>query len=390
VTVPLVMPAQDARGLSTELAGSSLVVQSKGVTASLAANSDWTSHDQTGGIMLVSQSGAEEVELMVSAAGVPEPVSTVIDRAYIQTWLTTDARQDRAVYRFWTGENGLRISLPAGAQSDAVRVLLDGRPIPYRVPTEGELVLLLRGDQPREHVLELSYPFRSRPAVGALRLDIPVMEGTRWTRQLFWQLITPGEEHLLAGPRTMSREDRWAWNGWRWGPRPRHGQRQLERWAGGMHQYQPPVSVNEYLFSSFGPVDRLSARTGMRHLILAVCSGLVLVVGLVLIYVPLLRRPPVLLTGAVALAAAGAQYPSSALVFVQAGGLGLMLVALARVLLWVVARKHPLRPLVHGRSYPGPDTRSTELIAPPRDDVSRGTSSGRGSRAIVSTPDAKP
>ena len=65
----------------------------------------------------------------------------------------------------------------------------------------------------------------------------------------------------------------------------------------GCAQYQPSGSVNEYLFSSFGSVGRLSARTGKRHLILAVCSGSVLVVGLVLIYVPMLRRPPILLTG---------------------------------------------------------------------------------------------
>ena len=73
----------------------------------------------------------------------------------------------------------------------------------------------------------------------------------------------------------------------------------------------------------------------------------------------------------------------------QAGGLGLTLVALARVLLWLVGRKHPQQPLIQGRSYPGPDTRSTELIAPPRDDSSRVSSTGRGGQAVVSTPEAK-
>ena len=183
--------------------------------------------------------GRNQVELAVSAARVPEPVSTVIDRAYIQTWLTPDARQDRAVFRFWTGENNLRMSLPAGAQRDAARVLLDGRPTTYQVSAGGKLVLALPGNQPQEHVLELSYSFPVRPAVGVLRLEVPAMEGTRWTRQLFWQLITPGQEHLLDGPRGMIREDIWAWDGWYWGRRPRHGQRQLEQWAGAARSINP-------------------------------------------------------------------------------------------------------------------------------------------------------
>jgi hypothetical protein len=140
--------------------------------------------------------GPAHVELVVSASHVPQRASTVVDRAYIQTWLTPDARQDRAVFRFWTGEGSLRIRLPADAQPDAARVLLDGRPAEYRVAADGRLVLLLRGSQAQEHVLETTYSFPTRPAVGSFQLEIPTLEGTRWTRQLFWQLITPGQEHL--------------------------------------------------------------------------------------------------------------------------------------------------------------------------------------------------
>ena len=94
--------------------------------------------------------------------------------------------------------------------------------------------------------------------------------------------------------------------------------------------------------------------------------------------------------GCVTLIAGGILYPAMALIVVQAGGLGLVLVALACVLLWTVGRRYPQRSVIRGRAYPGPDTRSTELVRRLPEEDSRVSASHRASNAIISTPDVKP
>jgi hypothetical protein len=249
----------------------------------------------------------------------------------------------------------------------------------------------LPDDGPRDYVLELIYPFTARPPVGAFVVEPATIDGAKWTRQLYWHLITPRREHLLAGPREMSREERWSWKGFFWGRSPLLDPVSLESRVGASSDYQQPRGdVNQYLYCSLGSVSRFEARTGMRHLILAVCSGSVLVVGLVLIYVPALRSPSALLVGCVALAAFSVLYPTTALIVAQAGGLGLILVAFARLLLWTVGRKYPRRAVIRGRAYPGPDTRSTELVRPSQEGDSHVSASHRGSSAIITTPEVKP
>ena len=52
-------------------------------------------------------------------------------------------------------------------------------------------------------------------------------------RQIYWQLILPANEHLVASPDGFSGEFVWRWSGWFWfwGRNPLLDQAELESWA---------------------------------------------------------------------------------------------------------------------------------------------------------------
>jgi hypothetical protein len=108
---------------------------------------------------------------------------------------------------------------------------------------------------------------------------------------------------------------------------------------------------------------------------------------LLLIYLPALRHPAFLLTAGVLLLGLGLVRPELSVVLAQAAVLGIVLVAVARLLRHAVARGDAGEPAVLGRSQFA-DTKTTELKYP------RGEGSSRvatGSAPVaIQMPSAEP
>jgi hypothetical protein len=156
---------------------------------------------------------------------------------------------------------------------------------------------------------------------------------------MYWQLVLPRNEHVIAGPEGFTPECRWGWNGLFWGRVPLIEQPELEAWCGATRRGDDvPKATSRYLFSSWGPVQQCELRTASRWLIVLGASSAVLAVGLVLIYVPRSRHPASLVAAAVLLLGAALIYPEPALLALQAASLGLALVFLAALLHRTLAR----------------------------------------------------
>jgi hypothetical protein len=278
----------------------------------------------------------------------PEPANmqrennnvVLIERAWIQTWLTAVGRQDRAVFQLVGRRDSLEVRLPAGAPAYRATVQVDGAPVEPRVIGEDRLSIPLSGQEQSRRTLELRYSFPgARPPRGRMILQGPSFSPDAWVQRAYWQLVLPADEHLLAASGAWSDENVWSWRGCCWRRVPPMDQADLEKWSGAAARAVLAEQANCYLFSSFGSLEPLEPRTTGRTWLVLWASGMTLLVGLVLIHVPVCRGPTALLVAAVALIVAGAVAPGAMLLLAQAGCLGIMLALLTGALQLGTARR---------------------------------------------------
>jgi hypothetical protein len=252
--------------------------------------------------------------------------ATVVDRAWLQTWVADDQRLDRAVFRLVSGAPMVQVKLPAGIEQ--VLTLVDGQEVE---PTAGktELVVPLPRGPGNEHTLELSLRYGARPQVGLMQFEAPALRDASSARRWFWQLLVPADEHLLAAGQGLTSANAWTRRGWFWRRQAAQPQSWLEDWTGATHQPALPPGLNQYLFSSFDRMDRLQVRTCSRQLLVYSSSALALALGLGLLYWPALRHPAVVLLLAVTLASTAWLFADVALLVSQAAALGVALALLA-------------------------------------------------------------
>ncbi len=338
MSVPLVMPGDGkltgnklyitaAPGICVEPRPDPWVVSSPGKSAGT-----WE---------LTADRRADRLELDVHLQPVDSSGVTVVERAWIQTWLTKTVRQDRAVFAFTSTGKELQLDIPAGAEPNDVQVTLDGKPLTVPIADCNRLVVPLSNNMNhRRHILELLIHFRRhRTGPGHLVLEIPRLGENVWVRRIYWQLVLPKNEHVVVAPNDFTGEYRLEWNGYFWGRKPLLEQAQLESWVGAENQTPVSAETNRYLFSGLGTEVRCELRTTQRSWIVLGASGAALVVGLMLIYVPVCRRPGTLLTLALALLCVGMLYPEPTLLIAQAAILGLVLTLTAWLLERSVVRR---------------------------------------------------
>lgn len=291
----------------------------------------------------------EPLTLLRLAANLEESTTaqaTLVDRAWIQTWLGTGERQDRVAYRLTSSADLLTVRIPQQAVEESADVVVNGEPIEIRVQSDGTLMIPLRQKSGRDqYVIDIRYSApTSRRTWGRLALKAPELDGAVRVRRSIWQLVLPRDEHVVAGPVGYTGEFEWGWNVLYWGRRPLLEQFELENWVGVARRTAPGRGTNRYLFSTLGRAQEIEVHTAARWLLVLAASGTALVAGLCLIYVPAVRRPGALLLVVLAVGSLGALYPEQTLMFVQAAGAGLVLTLVAGLLERGVARRRRTRP----------------------------------------------
>lgn len=262
--------------------------------------------------------------------------SLVVERAWVQTWLTHDQRIERAVFRFQCRNERLALRLPPGISADRYR--LDDKII--AADTSGDssserILTLPSADSSDEtHVLEVTYEVPRRPGEwGRLVMAMPSLINAAGTHPIYWQVLLPHDEFLFTGPSALSSEFSWVWQTVSWVRRPLRETADLEFWSGSRVREEPlPQSLNAYLFSGMSLPESVEIVTVSRVELMLFCSGAVLALGMMWIYIPALRRAAWLFAVFMLVLSASAAWPDMALLFVQAGVLGVVLVVLAAAL----------------------------------------------------------
>lgn len=329
LSLPLPMP-EDGKITTNSL----LVKSSRNARVSLrrgpwtAAEREAASNGQTA-LRLTTNTAAARADFDLRWETDDTAGATIVDRAWVQSWLTSVARQDRAAYQLTTSRKDLEVILPTDAVLD--QALVDGKRVERRALDDDRWAIPLPSQRETQRfVVELRYHFPdARPLHGTLEIEFPQIGPESWVRRIYWQLVLPANEHLITSPNGFTNEFAWGWQDYFWGRQPLLDQEQLESWIGAVPRDPLPERANTYLFSALGNAKSAEIRTAGRTLIVLCASGAALIVGLLLIYVPASRHPATLLVLSVALLAAGVIAPEPTLLLAQAASLGLVLALLA-------------------------------------------------------------
>lgn len=385
--VPLVQPMENE---STSVTRNTLeIVSEEGLAVELdddqwslestddAASS--TTSDRAGPVF-ATEGWHDLVSLTITAIPPSSDPHIIVLKAWLQTWLAGSNRRDRACLRVQTDSRKLQIRLPAYAQTEDIRVLVDGRPATNLSVFRRGIVHLELGAVAEERELTIELFFWSivrDPLIGRLTVEMPQVVGAERAQWSYWELAVPDQEFLVWRTGDLISELNWRWNDIGWRRSANLTTAELEIWAGASHQPALPAAVHRYLFSSTGTFQPCTFVTVKRPILVLIASGLVLVVGLLLLYVPRLRHPASLLVGGVAVISTGLIYPDVSVMAAQAATFGLGLLVISRLIDWLVGRRQMRQAVVRGAVY------SADAITGEATRAPDGSSSRRGSGTMV-------
>lgn len=131
--------------------------------------------------------------------------------------------------------------------------------------------------------------------LNGMNIQIPHLGTDIRVHQMYWELVLPASEYLLSGPTHCAPEFVYDWDGIFSVRRPTLDTTELETWSHANFHFGPVSRVNRYLFSSVGQVTECGVRTVTRSSLVVLASGLILLIGLSLIYLRWIWRPITLL-----------------------------------------------------------------------------------------------
>ncbi len=311
--------------------------------------------------------------------------TTVVDKVWVRSAWLRHSRTDQAIMQARTTADALRVRLPRGARLQAVQVAFDGErakesDISLSTNEHGVNVLVVaapadaaRDRDTAEHRVLLSISYERPLAERKLRrerFEMPLVLGAGAVERMYWQIALPRGEQLFLWPADLTPEFAWVWSGYLFERRPTLTDADLKRWIGLEAQDSPTPHANVYLFGAFSNVaPGTLVVLHLRDLLIA-CSSVVLVLGLALIYFPVLSGARFLAAAvfvlAVSVVGLSAWAPDAAMLLAQSSVVGALGVGVARMLSkWSENRVRRVGRPVLSQTSAADSTRTRVLAAAP-------------------------
>lgn len=306
-----------------------------------AVGSNWQTGDAT------ASAGSQIVELRADTLASFLPLSLVgasrvqdrvdVQRIWVQTWLTPATTQVRTVFEFRSDSPRVRVELPADAPpGSAYEVVLDQEPLGNWTRVQDALEIdLPTGGESARHVLEMRYRLsETMPWTKRLATERPRLVGSEHGAELFWQIVTPVEYQPVSAARALVPAYHREWSGWDWRVQSEFDAHELEQWTGASQRLEPSEGEHAILYRGIdaSPLEVTLAR---RELLVLAASTAALLVMLLLVYVPWLRRASVVLGAVCVLAAVGLAAPRLTASIARLGLYG-VLCGIATWVLWLL------------------------------------------------------
>lgn len=331
------------------------------------------------GTMLVSNSDTGNVGLSLKLRKDIQGSNASIHRMWLQTVITQQGRRERAAIELHTNDSIVRVLIPHWNRVDqeGLIISIDGQNIPLgqqNIDANGEFSLRVASEaRDATYLLEFWYAVNSDTVESRIQVEFPSIPGALFSGRCYWQLVTPTNYHVYQTPNTMISEQNWQWKGWYWGRDSNLGQASLERWMGVPAQLALPSHTNRYLFSSIGSAGEFSITLMSRSTLLLVVSGIVLLIGLCMMYLPVFKHPGSLMVIGTVLLAIGLFSPEISILFIQSGVLGVLLVVISRILHGWVRDTRPVVAAGMGAAAVRTDSRSEDASLLPLEGSTRAT-----------------
>lgn len=333
----------------------------------------------------------------------------VVPRALLRTVLGTE-NGSRTHAWYWVESHPSQISfrLPDGAQW--IRARIDGRVTDQveRDPAGAGFILSLPVESESKPVLlEVEYQAKREPAGRVLPPELPAEAAIL---QTLWEVQVPWSHAVVGVPDGWEDENAWYWDVYVWKRRPGNSSAILLAWVSGSPESpanpdetlaRDPDDTHSYLFGRSDQAVPLRPWVVSRALMVAVCSGVVLLAGFYLMFFQSHVRLVWAGAATLGLLAAIFAHPSALLLVLQSAVSGLVLVLLGLLIQNLVerarARHAPAQAAAAGPAAAQPPSlssvgsddstairgrvSSTMDYAPPADLPARAEAS-RGSRII--------
>ena len=263
------------------------------------------------------------IVLLVSAAEQNVSGTTIVERAWLQTWLTSGIRVDRATYLVKSMDDSITIQLPPDAvREHRIIVRVDRREIQPNLSPWGTLTIPILPEQ-HNRLVEIALDYRYAFVMSQFVVPVILPSFTKdvLIQSQYWQVIIPQGKHIIGCPAGWTPEYHWIWNGLFWGRSPSIQMSDL-----GFDTNEPAVSkASQYVFHHLQPPSYVELYVVNRSLIVLCSSGIALLVGLLLIYLPQARYAGSLFGLGIALVAVLFYQPPLVLLMLQAAVFGVFL-----------------------------------------------------------------
>ncbi|MBR5627239.1 MAG: hypothetical protein IKW74_06425, partial [Thermoguttaceae bacterium] len=274
--------------------------------------------------------------------------TTVIDRAWIQTWISHNSRLDRVAYHITSDQPYLTITLPENVQHDRLSVLLNNNPYILNeneslFDTEGNLVIAVDDTlKNKPFVLEISYFIDLNKTTNKWLMDFPrFVNGSVWIRHSYWQVILPSHIHIINDIPGWTAEyiNDTEWSDFHWKRVPSMDQQELCSWIGVKQREVIPAETSVYLYSTFNQIQQSRLPVIDRAYLILIGSGLSLIIGLGFLYFPLIRYRGSLLVLILLLISFFTYRPLITFVLLQTTVFGILLTGLTLFFIKIFGKK---------------------------------------------------
>jgi hypothetical protein len=268
-----------------------------------------------------------------SSVWLPQPV-TVVQRMWIEAAVNSQSDWRMRARLVITDPSGsrLRLRIPAGSRLTAVR--WDGRGTPVQRGSETDIVELpsaVPGQSPAMLDMEFAgVVSQQRGSGNRLAWEAPQLLGEVVWGRVFWQIEMPSDTAVLRGPAGYCDENALVWSGSSLRLAPRHDDTSLESWLTGTDTPRRSVaSAQRLLYSRLLSAGPLHLTVIARPVLILICSGLVMVFGLLLVALPGRLRLFLALAALLVSTLLAASEPQAAIECARSAGWGLLIAAAA-------------------------------------------------------------